>query len=284
MPIPINNAAIANARVLNGPFTGTPLTICKTPPEGTKGVSIQLSFPASAVSNAYLIDLSGGTSPAISQACSLWVDARNCANDISILFPDTGYSVSVNQFSAGLVPVLTSLASPKFYVINNGLILNNTDKCNIIVLNQFIPELNQNNFNSSINFGIGRQLVEEEFISRWFSSANKLAITTTAKQDLLSIGDAWVINGLQIYADITATGPQLYEIIIKGTTLLGDNMFQLPFLASATRQLIPLLNVSGLAARADRTYGTTALTIELNTITNLSTLNLYVNMQYQFVQ
>lgn len=140
--IPLNLALVQNAVPfpLGSQVQALPVTVCKRPLEGPKAIPIQITFTNAA---AQFVDLSAGLPP-MSQVSMMYIDATGSADEVIIIFPDTGYQVPVQGGNSLLCPVFTSSqggALPKFYVvINTNGVISPTDVVNIILFNFFIPE------------------------------------------------------------------------------------------------------------------------------------------------
>lgn len=136
MGIPINPALTNNAAIFPANYSAISMSVCAAPKEGARTIPIQVDFSSSA---NWLIDLSSGIPP-MSQLSSIYLDALNSVNNITIVFADTGYQVQVNAQKSLLFPVFTGNGTlPKFYVSVNGGVPT-SDVANLQLLNFFIPE------------------------------------------------------------------------------------------------------------------------------------------------
>lgn len=161
IPLP---SSIANAGIYPSQVNAIPIDICKIPAEGARVVPFQVAFNMFA---AILIDMTKTTpsGSAISQTACIFVDASMCANDVNILFPDTGYQVRIGQGAGQLVPIFTGRGTPpKFYVISDSNGATSSDIVNVFVCNQFIPEFltaNTNKVISTLMQGYGTLFSEQ---------------------------------------------------------------------------------------------------------------------------
>lgn len=136
MSIPVPQSLVTSAATYNAPSTAIQMNLCKPPPEGLRAVPMQFLFSAN---NNWLVDLSlGSPAPPLSQCCSLYIDAINSTQNVTILFPDSGFEVQCAAGHGLLCPVLTGMVLPRFYVFVPAT--NATDIVNIFAINQFIPE------------------------------------------------------------------------------------------------------------------------------------------------
>ena len=135
MSIPVSPAIVTSATPYNAPTTAIQMNLCKPPKEGLRAVPMQFIF---STYNNWKVDLSLGAPAPLSQCCSLYIDAINSSQNVTVLFPDSGFQVQCATGHSLLCPVITGLILPQFYVFVPAV--NATDIVNIIALNQFIPE------------------------------------------------------------------------------------------------------------------------------------------------
>lgn len=136
MGIPVNPSIVSGAVPYTAPLVGFAMPLCQSPKEGLKGVGMQFGFSGN---NNWYVDLSlGSPSPPLSQCCSLFIDAIDSAQNVTITFSDSGYRVPCAAGRVLLCPVLSGIALPKFYIgLPN---TSGSDIINLIAINQFIPE------------------------------------------------------------------------------------------------------------------------------------------------
>ena len=138
MPIPVPSSLVANAVPFQADLTAVPVAVCRQDPTfGAKALSLQYNFASNTV---FITNLQNGL-PAISQVSSMYMDASGCANNVYVIFPDTGYQVQVAAGKTLLCPVFTTKGQlPSFYVVSNTGGVTSSDLFNLILLNFFIPE------------------------------------------------------------------------------------------------------------------------------------------------
>lgn len=276
MPIPIDPKLIFNA--FNAPPVGvaTSLFTCAPAQEGLKTVAIQLQ-PGD--SGAILVDLSiGSPNPPISQMAMAFIDATQSGSDVSILFPDTGYTVRIAGGDAALVPVFTAQRLPKFYIIfgnNDPNVYSENDIANIFAVNQFIPEFNTQNFIKSLSLGIipqfdlidtfGPPLTQSLSFSQQFDATDFIGGF---------LFDATIIGGLQISALIQSSMPQIYNLSVVGETS-NTVYFSWAFAGTTDLQRIDICSLTGMGVlllggvNPSHTAGNETLDLVLDTVDNL---------------
>jgi len=279
MPVPINPNTVANARPLpQGNWGAIPIDMCKTAPDGMKCLPIQIPYNLGG-SPDFIVDLGAGNPPPLSQICSMYVDARYC-DDILIIFEDTGYQIYIEGGNTQLFPVITGKGTPRFYVISPNGQSQLTNVANIFALNQFVPEFGLQQFLSSDIFGttasgINRSTVP---ISSYIktSTINLTVAAQSIHPTLLSSNI--VVNGLQIYLYALAATPALeFRVItIKNN---GNLMWQLPVIFTNVEQVIKVIEVGQLHNVYPQASVSTNLTVEIDSISNLTVKTLYCNVQ-----
>jgi len=78
------------------------------PPEGDKFISCEIDWTVSPPGNAVQFALSGNSPVALSQIVALVIDNGRCGADVTFLFPDTGFELTVAARAQGVYPVLTN--------------------------------------------------------------------------------------------------------------------------------------------------------------------------------
>jgi hypothetical protein len=134
-----------------------PLSLCQQPAEGLR--CIPMAFDFSQTHQAYTVNFPPtSTGSVIKKAQSVVVDTTDCDNTITVLFPDTGYRVVTPPGTIRMVPVVSNAQPPAFIVINDDIDFfsgtPNTDIFRLFVLNQFIPEFNNDVFTAVKNYGL----------------------------------------------------------------------------------------------------------------------------------
>ncbi|HNB00966.1 MAG TPA: DUF1859 domain-containing protein [Nitrosomonas sp.] len=285
MVIPIDPALIAGAVNYTVPTTATPINLCKAPVEGAKCIPMQFKF---LVSRVWRVDLSlGAPNQPLTQLACLYIDGTNLYDTVTILFPDTGYQIEVKTGDRRMMPVTMGTQSPLFYVIcndENGLAF--LDTLNIFAYNIYIPSFIDDTFTTTLNYGVNDAITAVPAIARSetftdvFSSGavfGGVAITNNPQYNVSHT--QVVINGLQLYVDVTTTATQLYRLSVKTRLSNGFKIFDIPFIGTATRQLVKVFDNTQLIS----TYfddGNTDIWLFLDTVANISSMNVYVNHQY----
>lgn len=274
MPISINPALISGAMTAQSPVSSVPLKLCGLPKEGTKCLPMQFKFGPQKV---WLVNIAiGQTTQALSQICSMYMDATQCSRPITVLFPDTGYQVTVGAGDSKLVPVLTNATPPLFYVISDS---NNSfstaDIFELFLLNIFVPEFSSDTFIDSIMFGLNKNV-----------SGNIEQVVRTvpgAASHDLSVGGSLIyvknvgglIRGMQIFMDVLSTvAAQIYELDITGQNT-GTSYFKLPFKGTNAEQVLSLLSVAGFDLDPDDN----SVRADVTPIANITTMTGFFNIQ-----
>lgn len=105
IPLPITIPAFDQYQAALIPLRG----LWNTPPkEGDRYVNAEIDWLVTTKSTAVQFSLSGNSPVSLSQIVSVYVDnARNGA-DLELIFPDSGFALTVVARSQGLFPVLTN--------------------------------------------------------------------------------------------------------------------------------------------------------------------------------
>lgn len=203
--IPINPASIANAGQYTATGAAQTIKVLDKAKEGVKALSMQFvfnEFPG------WLVNFPNNPNPAMSQIAALYIDATNSEFDVTVLFPDTGYSVRVNALGSRLVPVISSAGQntlPKFYVLLDSSNTLTSDVINIIALNQFIPEFEAGELADVLSYGYGEFFIPQPDFTQskifytpalFFGLANTTATLINASQ--------WYITDMFINATINS--------------------------------------------------------------------------------
>lgn len=260
----------------------TPSNLCKPPPEGFKFMSFQLNsntkFPA-------LIDIASLPAPPISQLCSIYVDATNSGGDITIIFIDSGYQVVIESGNSLLFPVLTSTQLPKFIISSS---IGGMDTVNVFLINQFVPEFGTQIFQKVLSFGndaVGNS-DKISYPAETFASQIDFGIQSFP----IPIGGVFatpktVICGLQIYLMAQASVASQTNVIrisqdaTIGVPNSGNTIWKIPVLITNTLQRLTVIETGQLLnARAEASIHGPPF-IEIDSTTNLTTSNVYCNVQ-----
>lgn len=208
--IPLNPALIANAAAYNNPLIGIATNICKQPPPGEAQKTVPMNF-GFAANPVFVVDLNSGPAPPLSQICSMYIDATNSAHDVSVVFPDTGFTLRCAFGNSKVAPVITG-KSTKFFVCldNNG----NTDPTDTVALfanNFFMPEYSSQDFLQSVEFGFGGGFALQPLFlptQNWTG-----AIQPPAMADTIIAATKWFITNFDIRMDsMVAMTAGFYEI------------------------------------------------------------------------
>lgn len=210
--IPINPASIASAGVYTAPTNAVPINLCKPPKEGVKALPMQFAFNQFP---GFLVQFPNAPNAPMSQLCALYIDATGSDFDVSVYFPDTGYSARINSRGSRLIPVITSATNgslPSFYVLldSSGTLTN--DIVNIIALNQFIPEFEANELTNTLSYGYGQFFIPQPT----FTQSANFSSQFTALTGTLINANQWYITALDISIEgQTTSAADIYTIILR---------------------------------------------------------------------
>ena len=164
-----------------------------------------------------LVDLSATISQGqLSKVSSIYIDATNSTHDVTVLFPLTGFQTRIMFGDSAMVPILTTTASPKFYVIlDDGNVTNATDTVNIFALNFFVPPYETNTYQRSIGYGYGQM----QSIVPVLAQSTSFTVNGVANAGAATIINAhqWYITSMNINTLLTSSGStngftvQLYD-------------------------------------------------------------------------
>ncbi len=245
--IPINPAAISGAAAYTASGNAFPINTLNQPPanEGPKGLSMQFTFNQK---TAWLVNFPNNPNPPMSQIASLYIDATQSQFDVTILFPDSGYSVRINALGARMIPVITTRRTgslPSFYVLLDSSDQLSDSVVNIIALNQFIPEFEANELTPFLSYGFGQLFVPQPAFTQstvFYTQAN---ITTPAPVILIN-AKQWYITALFVSAAINISAnntPNLQlkdngQIILAKTLPLNTGLFAVDIFDNTGMQLL----------------------------------------------
>lgn len=271
MPIAIDPLLTAGSTNFNYDGSVVSSNLCKQPYEGLKYVPLQVITPQVGTSQEYtlvqFVDLSVGVPPPLSQVCSMYVNARDSIYDVTVLFPDTGFQVTVSKGNGLLFPILTGTVKPQFYVIFNRNEGTNGDangvtptvpvpsRADIFVINQFIPEFGSEDFSNSVQFVTGSDGELQPVLAPGYPMAYSVAYPLTGNPGGLGIdqGDEYHLTGIKINAALYTTDGstkyctvQFYDNWLddgSSTGIFLDLRYEIPLIITPTIQAFDLLNV-----------------------------------------
>lgn len=196
--IPINPSIIANAGVYTASSSAISQNLCTPPKEGLKSISMQFAFAQKA---GWQVSFSNSPNVLMTQLAALFVDTSQCNFDINIYFPDTGYTVRIEQGGGRLIPVFTGATSgslPNFYVLLDSSGVLDNSLCNILAFNQYIPSFESGLIERVASYGYGAngKLVPSLAQSTTFS-AGLTGIDLTTPQVIIN-AKQWYITGIQV--------------------------------------------------------------------------------------
>lgn len=284
MAIKAFDAFIKDAMLYNSPLVATPLPICKIPQEGFKCVPMQFTFAQKA---NWLVDLTKGTTQApLSQIASIYIDASQCAHDVNIIFPDTGFQIRCGSLNSVLAPVLCAAGASTFILAivdpatNTLSSVNTTDLVNIFIMNQFIPEFSCNSFIHNISYGWSEFFTLKPifsqssfFHSTFQSPAVPPALDLSVPRVILQAMDYYVtaINANCIISSAVSAGYELQIFAGNGSSLLYSKVLTTDGINRAEKELINLnglnlrvTNIGPLTALLTNSVAATDYVIEIN--------------------
>lgn len=286
MSIPIDQTLIANAV----PFSlqSNPITMNTLHPLRSKlqGIPFQIT---STGGNVKFVNITLASTTPFAQLAAIYVDATLSDQDITIIFPDTGYEVKTNAGNGKLVPIFTGTnANAPFYVIFGLGALTNTyvnSKVNIILLDQFVPEFD---FNDVIKANIqGPNANATGFVSfpaRSFAESIVIAVTETNK----FLGNTGkFLTGLEIkMACQTGGGTYVRQIYIFPSSAagapLGQPIFTFPALITPTLAVIDLIQAplfNTLVRGFSQNTPIYTMVVSMDNHTDITKADAYINMQ-----
>lgn len=289
MTISIDPALIANAQPVPPLGQAIPINLCKPPKEGLKVVNFQVS-PLGAPINttALLVDMAAGNpNPPLSQVGSIFIDAINSGSDVSVLFADTGYRVRIAAGNSALIPAITGISWPKFYVIFDVANAQTSDIANIFVLNQFVPEFVSDNFIKAIDYGIvpttGASLEFGPSIAQTRSicsvDVDLTGATTPNLAENLYAGTA-ILSGMQLILDVKSSSTSRFNVLIIGQQNLPPAQrtiyFSFPVIIGTTEQIINLCSLTDLKME---TLDNNSINVYIDNNTNLDVCLLTASLQ-----
>ncbi len=253
--IPINPSDIANAGSFTAGNTAYPISVTASPREGAKAMSMQFKFDQKP---GWLVQFPGVPNTPMSQIACLYVDAANSQFDVTIYFPDSGYSVLVNALGSRMIPVISASKSngmPSFFVLLNSNNQLTSDVVNVIACNTFIPEFSANELTNVLSYGYGEFYLPRPTFTQsrvFFTQAN---ITTTAPVTLI-LANQWYITALFVSAAVNTTVANTPSIIFKdGANIILRKTFGL---TNAGAQAIDLFDNTGMQLLSNTTGNLTA--------------------------
>lgn len=221
--IPINPSAIAGAVSYNIQGAPVPCSISDHPKEGHRFLPMQIGFSDAPVK---LVDMASvtPTSP-FSKISSMYIDATNSLHDINILFADTGYQTRIAFGDTAIIPVLTSNATPRFYVIlDSGGVTSTTDMVNIFALNFYVPPSETEIYQRAISYGYGANASLQPIFSQSTTyTTNPVGVSTFPYTFTIIPHNQWYITGLSVTIVAGATNQQSNVITFydNGVALLS---------------------------------------------------------------
>jgi len=240
MSIPITPSSISGAGTFNIPTTAKASNICRQPPEGMAFVPMQFTFTQY---TAWLVNMaSGSPNPPLSQVACLFVDASLSTHDVSILFPDTGYQVQIEQGGGRIIPALTGNVLPKFYVSIDSSDEFTSDIVNVIAINQFIPEFSSNEVQKVLSYGYGQMFELQPAFSQ--STSFTLQVSNPTTTGVIIPHNQWYITAMNV-AVITAAGSNTGGILQFTDNNVVFKQYIFDTTQSLTYQL--LTDVAGLS-------------------------------------
>lgn len=282
MSIPVSSL-IRNAVTFPIDNSVIPLNLCTPPKEGVKAMNFQVNgttpFPA-------LIDLASIPAPPISQLCAMYVDASASGQDITVLFPDSGYKVVIQSGNALLFPVITSKQLPRFIISGS---VTGGSLVNVFLLNQFVPGFGTEIFQNVQVYGNDVLSVSDRisYPAESFSVPINFSIATIPVPICGALLPTKVVmTGIQIYLMALATvAAQTNFITVKQDSTpfvagTGTPILRIPVLITNALQRITVIEAGQfLNARAAASiHG--PLFIEIDSVANLTTKDVYCNVQF----
>lgn len=225
--IPINPAAIANCGSYTANGNATSINLCKQPNEGAKSISMQFAFNQKPGWLVNFPNFSNG----FSQLCSLYVDATNSEFDVTIYFPDSGYSARINAQGSRMIPVITGATQnslPAFYVLlDSGGVLT-SDIVNVIALNTFVPEFEANELQNVLSYGYGQLFTPQPNFTQsgYFHASSK---NLSGAPFTIIAAHQWYITAifLTVFTNSTMAGTPTFTLYDNGVIILTQ-IFNVP--------------------------------------------------------
>jgi len=210
MPIPpVDPADIAGAAPYNVQLSSFKMPLCKA-----QFVPMQFTFNTNLV---WSVDLSQRTpGDNFGQLCALYVDASDTLHDLTLIFPDSGFTAIIPFGGTKMLNVITTKDSPKFYVKTNTDFKSPDDVVNIYAINTPMPPDTVAQFQKVISYGYGQffELTTPLVASTSFATINTIASAVAGKIGLIA-ATQFFINAIIIdFEDITNTAAQNVNIVL----------------------------------------------------------------------
>lgn len=283
MSININPALIANAIPYNSQsLVNKTSKISKHPVDPVTGksqqyirfVPLQMKFDVAA---CQFVDLSLVNNPApMSQISSMYVDASGSLHDITVYFPDSGWSARVAFGDCVMLNPISSQDAPKFYIsLDNGGSTDPKDVVNIFCCDSYIPPSQTSIFQRSIAYGYSQMFdLQPGFVqSAAFPSSASLA---TAPLILID-ATQWYITMLDISVALVMANPTNGYAGIMQFFDGGTLFFQQLVTYTSTDQNV-LKKLVTLAGLNYSSKGTGNLTVAMDNVVNVSTSDAVYNI------
>lgn len=253
MPQPnIANAALNAALPYPTPVNSLKSRMCEAPKAGFRFVSMNVSF---AVNPYWYFDLKAGApNPPLEKLAAIYIDASLSFHDAFFFVPDSGYSIGIPAGGAIMIPIISGVDIPKFFILLAPDILSfvsqepNQDSINIIVMNQYIPSFAciSDVRNLNYNYGDGFVPTPEFNMDDVFNGTGAIAGGTGPNVSFTLIPyNKWYIKNL----DINITGAtsddstaSFIATLLDGITPIGTKVFVL----NGALQSVQLFKQDGL--------------------------------------
>lgn len=217
--IPINPSLITGAGLYTAPGQATSMNLCSRPSEGLKSISMQFQFNTL---TGWQVNFPNSPNPPMSQLAAMFVDTTNCNFDVNIYFPDSGYQVRVEQQGGRMIPVLTGAKTgvlPSFYVLLDSGGQVDDSVCNIIAMNQFLPEFSSGEIQRIVTYGYG---ASGDLVPGLAQSTTFYYDSGTAGLPATIINaNQWFITSILINGFIEGTGNNSAMTLTDGTVPLA---------------------------------------------------------------
>lgn len=270
--IPINPAMIANAAVYTAPLRAVPINLCKSPKEGFKSIAMQFTFTAH---TGFLVQFPNSPNAPMSQLCALYIDASQSNFDVNIYFPDTGYTVRIEQGACRMIPVITGATAgslPVFYVLLDSNNVTNNSLINIQALNQFVPEFVSHQMQNTLAYGYSNLFELQPSFTQSTNFVGAFGLPIGAFPLTIIGAQQWFITGINANIHIKC------NVLTEFALSLNDGateLFQWSFFGDTTLLYITLADLSGINILS---FGNGACTLNLQgTTANITNVVCTVN-------
>jgi hypothetical protein len=194
-----------------------------SPKEGDKQINVEIDWGTFGATSCVQFALSGNSPVALSQIVALYVDNSRCGADVSFIFPDTSFQVTIPAHTQGLVPVLSNALM--FYASSPGAAVGDTTIAQIC--NSMPPPI-------PLTPSSTQQHV----------SGTGISLSTVATTPLVPAGVNGTLTALSLNFNITTAG----GVIVSIRDGAGNSIWSDSINVTTVPTTIPI-NLSGLNLR-----------------------------------